>query len=89
LQRIEPWEAEKSIADMEYFDWDISQSRRNVVTLHKWPESPTNYDYENIPHVTEYKIAISDLINKGEDEYSVDKYKKAVKNLLNLGCDKN
>ncbi|XP_012224699.1 small ribosomal subunit protein mS35 [Linepithema humile] len=85
--RVEPWEAEKSIADMEYFDWDTSQSRTNAVTLYKWPKSPTSYDYETIPHVTEYKIAVSDLVNKGEDQYSVNEYKEAVKNLLNLRCD--
>lgn len=87
--RVEPWEAEKSIADMEYFDWDTSQSRTNLVTLYKWPEPPTDYDYDTIPHVTEYKIAVSDLINNGEDHYSVNKYKEAVKNVLNLKRNDN
>lgn len=87
LQRIESWEAEKSEADMEYYDWDTSPSRTHLVTLYKWPEPPTDYDYETIPHATEYKIAVSDLINNGEDQYSVNKYKEAVKNLLNLKCD--
>ncbi|XP_014477826.1 PREDICTED: 28S ribosomal protein S35, mitochondrial [Dinoponera quadriceps] len=85
--RVEPWEAEKSEADMEYFDWDSSVSRTSLVTLYKWPEPPTDYDYETIPHATEYKIAVSDLINNGEDQYSVNKYKEAVKNLLNLKSD--
>ncbi|EFN72559.1 28S ribosomal protein S35, mitochondrial [Camponotus floridanus] len=85
--RVESWEAEKSIADMEYFDWDTSQSRTSLVTLYTWPIPPTDYDYEIIPHATEYKIAVSDLINNGEDQYSVNKYKEAVKNLLNLKCD--
>ncbi|XP_029679972.1 28S ribosomal protein S35, mitochondrial [Formica exsecta] len=85
--RVEPWEAEKSIADMEYFDWDTSQSRTSLVTLYMWPISPTDYDYETIPHATEYKIAVSDLINNGEDQYSTNKYKEAVKNLLSLKCD--
>ncbi|XP_018046990.1 PREDICTED: 28S ribosomal protein S35, mitochondrial [Atta colombica] len=85
--RIESWEAEKSEADMEYYDWDTSPSRTHLVTLYKWPEPPTDYDYETIPHATEYKIAVSDLINNGEDQYSVNKYKEAVKNLLNLKCD--
>ncbi|XP_011860309.1 PREDICTED: 28S ribosomal protein S35, mitochondrial-like [Vollenhovia emeryi] len=85
--RVESWEAEKSVADMEYFDWDISPSRTSLVTLYKWPEPPTDNDYETIPHVTEYKIAVSDLINNGEDQYSVNKYKEAVKNLLSLKSD--
>lgn len=87
FQRVEPWEAEKSIADMEYFDWDTSPSRTNLVTLYKWPEQPIDYDYENIPCAMEYKIVVSDLINNGEDQYSIDKYKEVVKNLLNLKYD--
>lgn len=75
------------MADMEYYDWDTNQSRINLVTLYKWPEPPTDYDYETIPHATEYKIAVSDLINNGEDEYAINKYKAAVKNLLNLKCE--
>lgn len=86
---MEPWEAEKSLADMEYFDWDSSVSRKSLVTLYKWPEPPTDYDYETIPHATEYKIAVSDLINNGEDQYSINKYKEAVKNLLNFNNNKN
>jgi len=86
-QRVEPWEAEKSEADMEYFDWDTSISRTNLITLYRWPESPIDYDYETIPHATEYKIAVSDLINNGEDQYSIDKYKEAVRNLLYLKFD--
>ncbi|KAL6420658.1 hypothetical protein ACFW04_014266 [Cataglyphis niger] len=85
--RVEAWEAEKSIADMEYFDWDTSQSRTSLVTLYAWPITPTDYDYETIPHAIEYKIAVSDLINNGEDQYSVNKYKEAVKNLLSFKCD--
>lgn len=45
---------------------------------------PTDSNYEYIPHATEYKIAVSDLINKGEDQFSINKYKQAVRNVLNL-----
>lgn len=89
FQRVEPWEAEKSMVDMEYFDWDTSQSRTSLVTLYKWPEQPIDYNYETIPHAEEYKTAVSDLLNTGEDQYSIDKYKKVVKNLLNLKYDSN
>ncbi|XP_072750893.1 small ribosomal subunit protein mS35 isoform X1 [Anoplolepis gracilipes] len=85
--RTESWETEKSIADMEYFNWDTSQSHTNLVTLYTWPTLPVDYDYETIPHAMEYKIAVSDLTNNGEDQYSINKYKEAVKNLLNLKCD--
>lgn len=82
--RIEAWEAEKSEADMEYYDWDKSKSRENLISLHAWPESPINIDIEDTPVVTEYKIAVSELMNKREDHNSVNKYKNAVKNVLHL-----
>ena len=69
---------------MEYYDWDRHQSRKNLVTIHTWPKIPQDYDYENIPHATEYKIAVSDLINNGEDEFSISKYKEAVKSVIFL-----
>ncbi|KAF7390969.1 hypothetical protein HZH66_009449 [Vespula vulgaris] len=76
----EAWEAEKSEADMEYYDWDKSKSRQNFIALHSWPDSSTDIDIETIPSVREYKIAVSELINQGEDQYSLNKYKEAVKN---------
>lgn len=86
--RVEPWEAEKAEADMEYYDWDQSKSRKNLVTVYKWPTPPTDFDYETIPRATEFKIAMSDLINNGEDEQSLRKYKEVVKGILNLPDDR-
>lgn len=82
--RFEPWETEKSEVDMEYYDWDKSKSRKSLTSLYSWPKMPTDPNYEYIPHATEYKIAVSDLINKGEDQFSINKYRQAVKNVLNL-----
>ncbi|KAI4488305.1 hypothetical protein M0804_005153 [Polistes exclamans] len=84
--RIEPWETEKSEPDMEYYDWDKSKSRQTLIKLHSWPKTSINVDIETIPSATEYKIAISELINQGEDEYTLTRYKEAVKNILNLKC---
>ncbi|XP_076248973.1 mitochondrial ribosomal protein S35 [Calliopsis andreniformis] len=82
--QVEPWEKEKGEVDMEYYDWEKSKSRINLVTMYSWPQPPTNLNYKHIPHVTEYKSAVSDLINTGEDSFSVNKYKEAVRNILNL-----
>ncbi|KAK2588896.1 hypothetical protein KPH14_001757 [Odynerus spinipes] len=71
--KVEAWEAEKSEADMEYYDWNKSKSRESLITLHTWPEPPTDIDIESIPAATEYKIAVSELINQGEDHYSLNK----------------
>lgn len=69
---------------MEYYDWEKHPSKTSLITLYSWPEPPTDIDYHQIPHAEEYKIAVSDLINIGEDDYSVNKYKSAVSKLLNL-----
>lgn len=69
---------------MEYYDWDKSKSRKSLTSMYSWPNVSTDSNYEYIPHVTEYKIAVSDLINKGEDQFSINKYRQAVKNVLNL-----
>ena len=69
---------------MEYYDWDKHKSRESLVTIHAWPNIPQDLDYETIPHATEYKIAVSDLMNNGEDSHSLNKYRAAVKNLLHL-----
>ncbi|KOC61483.1 28S ribosomal protein S35, mitochondrial [Habropoda laboriosa] len=82
--RVEPWETEKSEADMEYYDWDKNKSRKSLTTMYNWPNSPIDSSYEHIPHAAEYRTAVSDLINKGEDPFSINKYKQAVKNVLNL-----
>lgn len=75
---------------MEYYDWDKNKSREKLVTIHAWPEPPSNdLDYEKIPNVTEYKIAVTDLINNGEDHFTVNKYREAVKNLLHLKNNEN
>ena len=87
--RVEAWEAEKCEADMEYYDWDKSISRKSLVTVHCWPNIPTDTNYEHIPSATEYKIAVSDLINNGEDSFSINKYKQAVKNVLHLKYAEN
>ncbi|XP_053971999.1 28S ribosomal protein S35, mitochondrial [Hylaeus volcanicus] len=87
--RVEPWEAEKSEVDMEYYDWDKNKSRDSLVSMYSWPNPSIDCNYEDIPHGTEYKSAVSDLINNGEDHFSINKYKQAVKNVLNLNFNEN
>jgi len=35
LQNTEPWESEKTLADMEKYFWDINQSRTKIISLIK------------------------------------------------------
>ncbi|CAK9829462.1 28S ribosomal protein S35, mitochondrial [Anthophora retusa] len=86
--RVEPWEMEKSEEDMEYYDWDKNKSRKSLTAMYNWPNSSIDSNTECIPHVTEYKTAVSNLINKGENQSAIDEYRKAVQNLLNLKTTK-
>jgi hypothetical protein len=73
---------------MEYYDWEEHQSKKNLVTIYTWPEVPQNYNCSHIPHVEEYKIAVSELINNGEDENSLNKYKQVVEKLMFFKSEK-
>ncbi|XP_076764328.1 mitochondrial ribosomal protein S35 [Xylocopa sonorina] len=88
-RRYEPWETEKSEADMEYYDWDKSKSKESLTAIYSWPKVPEDSNYEHIPHAVEYKTAVADLINKGENQDTINKYKHAVKNVLNLKVREN
>lgn len=83
-RRIEPWEELKSQEDMEYFDWDKSKSRETLVSIHRWPSQPTDNEYKDIPNAKQYKTAVEELVNNGENDESVNQYKNAVLNVLNL-----
>ncbi|KAK7871324.1 hypothetical protein R5R35_007588 [Gryllus longicercus] len=84
-QKTEPWESEKTVADMEYYDWEQNVSYKNVLGTLNWPQSVKDTEnFKLTPEMEEYKKAISDLMNKGEDLYTISKYKEATKKLLNL-----
>jgi hypothetical protein len=74
LQKIEAWESEKSEADMEYYDWDVSASHRSVKKLLSW--SP-DQNAVQIPadimqsDLKEYKEAVSKIMNEGIVELTV------------------
>jgi hypothetical protein len=71
FQKIEPWEREKSEADMEYYDWDASMSRKNATGLLSWKpgqnaeESRTDDIQLDLKG---YKEAVSNIMNEGTVE---------------------
>jgi hypothetical protein len=70
-QKIEAWESEKSEADMEYYDWDASVSCENVMGLLSWnpDQNAVQMSADAIqPDVTEYKEAVSKIMNEGTVE---------------------
>uniref|UniRef100_A0A1B6D709 Small ribosomal subunit protein mS35 mitochondrial conserved domain-containing protein n=1 Tax=Clastoptera arizonana TaxID=38151 RepID=A0A1B6D709_9HEMI len=82
---IEHWESEKTLEDMEYYDWESNQSYKNVLKLlNGWVP---NLEINNLPKtikeiVDEYKDAIQILFNKGEDDDYLNNYKKSSVKLL-------
>ncbi|KAJ8895674.1 hypothetical protein PR048_001010 [Dryococelus australis] len=85
---VEAWEKEKGEVDMEYYDWDASASQSSIMKMLSWPESKeTQLDLDNMPHVLEYRNAVSAIFNEGEDDYTLHKYKQSVKKLVNLHED--
>lgn len=64
---------------MEYYDWLNNNSKVTSEAIVNW-ENP-----ENNKKVDEnYIKCVENLINEGENEYNISKYKNEVLNLLNL-----
>lgn len=75
--KVEPWESEKSEADMEYYNWENNASKRNI-------EAIFSKRAEDIPDINVYSEAVSNLMNEGENEYTISKYREAVRKILNV-----
>ena len=94
---FEEWEKEKMEEDMEYYNWDKNQSKKSLINWYfrvKDEKSTLSeeeyraYDISGIPHGEEYKKAVSELMNQGENEETVKNYGVAVRKLLGLPVEK-
>ena len=71
FQKIEPWEREKCEADMEYYDWNASMSRKSVTGLLSWKlgQNVEEGCTDNIQlDLKGYKEAVSNIMNEGTVE---------------------
>jgi len=71
FQKIELWESEKCEADMEYYDWDASMSRKSVMGLLSWKPDQNAEDSctDDVQlDVKGYKDAVSIVMNEGKIE---------------------
>uniref|UniRef100_A0A0K8TT09 Putative 28s ribosomal protein s35 mitochondrial n=1 Tax=Tabanus bromius TaxID=304241 RepID=A0A0K8TT09_TABBR len=75
----EPWEAEKSEADMERYYFDRNKSKKSATKILNWGK-----ETEGIEPSKEFAIAVENLLNEGENGYNIDKYKQEVLQLLGL-----
>lgn len=91
LQKIEDWEAEKTVADMEEYSWEDSPSQRNILDVLVRTKVAGEGEGEEVreqllgrSEVQEYKDSVTRLKNEGESESATLQYKEAVKKVLNL-----
>lgn len=76
----EEWEATKSEADMEYYDWHRNSSKVTSTDILNW-RSTSN---EKVEPPVEYAQSVENLLNEGENEYNLNKYKEQVIKMLGL-----
>lgn len=90
---VEDWEQEKTESDMEYYDWNNNKSKRSLVEWHLRctdnfkelsDEEIKNYDENTIPNGSEYRDAVSSLMNDGESDETLKKYGSVVRKMFGL-----
>ncbi|XP_076363767.1 mitochondrial ribosomal protein S35 [Tachypleus tridentatus] len=93
--KIEPWESEKSEADMEKYFWNGSRSQKAIVsTLRRMKETmphevlSSETDILAKREVECYGEAVSNIYNNGENSQTLQHYKDASCQLLNITKEK-
>lgn len=76
---VESWEALKSEADMEYYDWNNNISKEMIDGLLACVDQSGD---EPKPTTDAYAASVEQLFNDGENEQNVKKYKNEVLGLL-------
>lgn len=76
---VEPWEASKTEADMEYYDWNRNKSKQAATDILNW-----NNNGEKVEPPESYGKSVETLLNDGENQYNLNKYKDEVLNMLKL-----
>lgn len=89
--KVEAWEAEKTVADMEEYSWKDSPSQKNILDLLSRMKVAVEGDGEEVreqllgrKEMQEYKDSVERLKNEGDSESNMLQYKEAVKKLLNV-----
>uniref|UniRef100_Q0VFU1 Small ribosomal subunit protein mS35 mitochondrial conserved domain-containing protein n=1 Tax=Xenopus tropicalis TaxID=8364 RepID=Q0VFU1_XENTR len=84
--KTEAWESEKEESDMEAYVWEGSRSEKNALeTLLRGRYSSTPQEQIlQSPAVQQYRNAVLNLRNQGEQEESIENYKQSVKSMLGI-----
>uniref|UniRef100_A0A336M7S7 CSON011733 protein n=1 Tax=Culicoides sonorensis TaxID=179676 RepID=A0A336M7S7_CULSO len=78
---VEPWEKEKTLDDMEYYDWKLNKSKINSEAILNWGKTEKD---QKISAPSKYATAVERLINEGENKQNLLEYKECVLELLGL-----
>ena len=74
----EDWENTKVEADMEIYEWNRNKSKETSMNVLNWLTK------NNTEPAKEYQNSVENLINEGENEYNILKYKEQVLKLVGL-----
>lgn len=74
----ESWEDAKTEADMETYFWERNKSKQSAEAIWNWQSK----DVQAVPET--FPVAVETLINDGENEYNLGKYKEEALKLLKL-----
>lgn len=74
----EAWEDTKTEADMETYHWTRNKSKESAEAVWNWKSA------EQKPVPDTFPVAVETLINEGENEYNLEKYKEEALKLLHL-----
>lgn len=78
--QFEEWESSKVEADMEIYRWSENKSRFSATEILNWNSTSS----EKVEPPKSYSEAVEQLLNEGENEYNLDKYKEAVVSMLGI-----
>ncbi|KAM7358786.1 mitochondrial ribosomal protein S35 [Cochliomyia hominivorax] len=78
----EPWESSKSEADMEYYKYERNKSKESVESILNWGKSPEGGN--KLQASDGFIQSVEKLINEGENEYNLNKYKEEVIKMLGV-----
>jgi len=84
----EAWEDEKELDDLERFIWEKSGQKDVGLKLYRSSHADaadkTDEELLATPEVSEYRDAVEELVNFGETEQRMARYKSAVKKLMGI-----
>lgn len=68
---------------MEYYDWHHHKSKESTINILNWTASGIKTENPKQPS-EDFIKSVENIMNDGENEYNLEKYKEQVVNLLGL-----